>query len=120
MLKPINRLIEFSKYKGLTKKSFEIEMGLSNGQLSNSERRGSDIGAELISKVEEKFPELNIHWLVTGKGNMLKDGPDQSIELRECLKKKEQLADLLVEKELEIKKLKSIYTKVPDKSKLKK
>lgn len=56
-------------------RNFEDECGLSNGYLNNAlySNYGS-IGSESIARIVEKFPMLNIHWLCTGKGNMLNYG----------------------------------------------
>lgn len=45
-------------------------MGLSNGYI-NSMRKG--LGYDKLEQISISFPELNIGWLLTGEGSMLKD-----------------------------------------------
>jgi hypothetical protein len=64
------RLIEFLAYLGVGQNTFEKKVEISNGYISHS--KGS-IGSEIVSKISEKYPELNTEWLMTGKGEMLKN-----------------------------------------------
>ena len=57
------RLIQFIKYKGLSQRKFEIEVGLSNGYINNI-RNG--IGASVLQKLLGKFPDLSQNWLING------------------------------------------------------
>ncbi|MFX1668501.1 hypothetical protein JZ968_10090 [Riemerella anatipestifer] len=64
-----NRLKTFIKSQGTTISSFEKGINVSNGYV-NSISKG--IGGEVLLNILEKSPELNIDWLLTGKGEMLK------------------------------------------------
>lgn len=64
------RLLLFLKHKGLKNAVFEKMMGLSNGYI-NSMRKG--LGYDKLEQISISFPELNIGWLLTGEGSMLKD-----------------------------------------------
>lgn len=71
-----NRLIKFqqsvSKEHGGRNK-FEALIGMSAGYLSGMQKKPSpSIGSDVLEKVHELFPELNIEWLLTGNGSMLK------------------------------------------------
>jgi len=50
-------------------KAFEKSINASNGYINNITR---SIGLEKIDLIVEKYPILNIEWLLTGKGDMLK------------------------------------------------
>lgn len=63
------RLKGFIKYKGISVRSFEIKCGLSNGYISNMR---VSIQPEKMSCIAEQFPELNMGWLMTGEGEMIK------------------------------------------------
>lgn len=83
------RLIQFIKYKGLSQRKFEIEVGLSNGYINNI-RNG--IGSAVLQKLLCKFPDLSQNWLINGYGEMIKP----EIELGEDGKpyiKKEEVKD---------------------------
>ena len=63
------RLIKFLKYKNLGQKRFAQIVGLSYGYV-NAIR--VSIQPETLHKISMCFPELNIGWLITGEGEMLK------------------------------------------------
>lgn len=63
------RLKKFIESKGLGQKAFEIECGLSNGYVNNIRR---SVTIEKARQILERYPELNINWLMTGQGEMLK------------------------------------------------
>ena len=62
------RILQFIDYKGFSKSKFYRETGLSNGILDKK----SGLTLDSIEKIYSKYPEINIEWLLTGKGEMLK------------------------------------------------
>lgn len=68
----IDRLRKFARYardKGVVKgeNSFEAYCELSNRYIYNSIRNGKGaIGTDIIARIVDKFPELNVKWLCTG------------------------------------------------------
>lgn len=70
-----DRISEFIKYKSITIAEFERNVGLANGYIKKF--KGS-IGSDKLNNVASFYPELNIDWLVTGKGPMLKSDPASS------------------------------------------
>lgn len=73
----IERLIEFHDYLKLTgyggRNKFEKAIGKSDGYLSNALKKNSSIGSDVLLDIRTMFPELNIDWLISGEGNMLKE-----------------------------------------------
>ena len=65
-----NRLTQYLSYKGIGQVSFANIAGLSRGYVNNIV---NSIGPIAQSKIAKSFPDLNIDWLITGKGNMLKE-----------------------------------------------
>lgn len=63
------RLIKFIKYKGLSQAKFEKAIGASNGFVNNISK---SIGAEKAQSILGVYPELNMGWVLTGEGEMLK------------------------------------------------
>ncbi|MBQ4063110.1 MAG: hypothetical protein IJC92_02390 [Bacteroidaceae bacterium] len=63
------RLISFIEYKNLSKNAFESKCGLSKRYVSNL--KGVP-GRLVIKKISVGFPELNISWLLSGDGEMIK------------------------------------------------
>lgn len=63
------RIIKYLGYKGITKYKFYKETGLSNGFL---DKEGA-IGSDKCEKISYVFPDINLEWLITGSGDMLKN-----------------------------------------------
>lgn len=65
-----NRLNEFiSSHLCVSMRRFEESCGLSNGVLAASKAKGPS--AEILSKILDAYPNLNLNWLVTGRGSMI-------------------------------------------------
>lgn len=64
------RIIQFIKYKQISKTSFEKQVGLSNGFVNNIR---ISIQPKTLLKISEIFPDLNTSWLLTGNGSMLNE-----------------------------------------------
>jgi hypothetical protein len=63
------RLKKFVEYKGLGRNRFEVSVGISLGYLST---KSPSVGSEIIEKIARIYRDLNIEWLVTGNGKMIK------------------------------------------------
>lgn len=63
------RISQFIENKGVTPYKFCKDVGFSMGYL---DKRGA-IGTDKYLKIIEHYPELNPEWLLTGKGEMLKN-----------------------------------------------
>ena len=61
------RILQFIEYKRLSKNKFYKETGLSNGIL---DKQGG-ISSDSLEKIYYVYPEINLDWLLTGKGEML-------------------------------------------------
>lgn len=66
------RLIAFIDYKGISKNKFEILCGLSKRYVSNISK---SISPDVAERISLNFPELNMGWILTGDGEMLKSSP---------------------------------------------
>ena len=66
--KIINRVLKFIKLKSISVNQFHKEIGVGNGYLAKVKSISSDI----IESISEHYPEVNLDWLITGKGDMLK------------------------------------------------
>ena len=72
-----DRIDEFISFKGLSDKTFESKIGISNGLW----RKAKSLSEDVLIKVIEHFPEINEVWLLRGYGNMIKT-PDEQEHLR--------------------------------------
>lgn len=64
----VDRILQIIDFKGINKRKFYIETGLSNGFLD----KVKDVGVSKIEDILKSYPDINTEWLVTGKGDMLK------------------------------------------------
>jgi hypothetical protein len=63
------RLVQFAtEHLGITVHRFEKSCGLSNSYCSNP----NVVGSYAKKKIVEAYPELNMDWVITGNGSMLK------------------------------------------------
>jgi hypothetical protein len=63
------RLRKYVEYKGLGRNRFEELVGISSGYLST---KSPSVGSEIIERIVRIYHDLNIEWLVTGHGKMIK------------------------------------------------
>ena len=66
-----NRLKRLAQTKGLSMRSFEEACGLGRGNISNMSQEGG-IGSDKLTKIIDAFPMVDLYWLLTGEGDMLK------------------------------------------------
>jgi len=67
----IERLHYYLEYKQITAYLFEKTCGLSNGYLGKQLRGKGSVGSEILEKIGEQYPDLNLTWLITGRGKMI-------------------------------------------------
>ena len=72
-MKAIERLYEYIDSKGYRPTNFEKEIGLSSGYLSIQKKRNADIGETVVNKINDYCQDINIEWLLTGQGSMLRE-----------------------------------------------
>lgn len=73
----LNSLITALGYKNIT--SFEDHLRISRKTFSKVIKEGTDTGCKNILKIWENFPNVNLHWLLTGSGDMFID-PTQVVK----------------------------------------
>ena len=62
------RIKEFLAFKRIGQNKFAKDCGFSDSLINNS--KGS-IGSEVLNKISVRWPELNLAWIITGRGEML-------------------------------------------------
>lgn len=73
IMKAIERLYIYLESQNIKPTVFEREIGLSSGYLSNMKKRNADIGESVMNKVIDYCHFLSAEWLLTGKGDMIKE-----------------------------------------------
>ncbi len=106
-MKIIDRIFEYFDNKGIKPTAFEKKIGLSNGYLGKMKKRNADIGEGILIKIIENCPDLNLQWLILGKGNMLIDQKQNNItdNNKTPLAYNENILNIIAEKDKEIAKL---------------
>lgn len=65
------RLVKFfSENLGMTQNSFEDSCGITHGTISSIKVKGPSV--DVLAKISSKYPQLDLNWLVSGDGDMLK------------------------------------------------
>jgi len=69
----LNRAKEFAHYKGMQFSKWQEGLGLSNSHFYNCK----GVSKKLYDILSARYPELDLEWLMTGKGFMLKGMPSR-------------------------------------------
>ena len=105
-MKAIDRLSAFIEMKGMYPKAFEEACGLSNGYIGTCLKKKGSVGSDILERIAEAFPELNMNWVIAGKGYMVlkfkpsKDDEQATLKLeeeQENYKAKNKAAELIQE-----------------------
>lgn len=73
------RILYFADYKDISYTKFFKDIGGTYGNFTGNNKNTS-VKSSLLANLLVKYPELNPEWLLTGKGEMLKDQRERSIE----------------------------------------
>lgn len=69
----IERLQVYMEFKGINDNQMTIDADLSNGLLGKLKKSGKGMNSINIEKILISYPDLSADWLLTGRGNMLKE-----------------------------------------------
>ena len=61
----------FIENSELSARQFYLSIGASNGYILRMKKNNASIGSDVIENIIKTYPQLNIIWLLTGKGQML-------------------------------------------------
>lgn len=70
-MKVIDRLAKYLEVKDISAREFELGCGVANGYLGKQLKVHASIGSDILEKVAVQYPDLNLVWLITGRGKML-------------------------------------------------
>ncbi len=79
MFKTIDRLIQFITFSGISARQFDLSIGAGNGYTLRMKKNSASIGSDVIENIISIYPQLNVAWLLTGEGHMLKQDEDPDI-----------------------------------------
>ena len=70
------RLLYFAKNQSIGVENFLDNIGMTYGSFKGKAKEGS-LNSNAIAEIYTKYPVMNIDWLLTGQGSMLKSNTDQ-------------------------------------------
>ncbi|MDD6254033.1 MAG: helix-turn-helix domain-containing protein [Candidatus Cryptobacteroides sp.] len=79
------RLDLFLKAKNITQSQFADKINVARASVSHILAGRNKPGWEFITNMMQCYPELNIEWLLTGKGEMLKSSSQESV--KQCVER---------------------------------
>lgn len=71
-----NRILQYLEYKGVSKYKFYVESRITRGVLD----KDSGISEDNIAKFIAYEPNINLEWLLTGKGEMFRQQVDSVMD----------------------------------------
>ena len=64
------RIIQFIDLKGVTKEHFYNKIGMTSANFRGKAKE-TPINSTAIENILSEFPDLNLDWLITGKGEQI-------------------------------------------------
>lgn len=63
----------------MSARQFDLSIGASNGYTLRMRKNRASIGSDVIENILKTYPDLNVVWLLTGEGHMLKSQQEEEI-----------------------------------------
>jgi hypothetical protein len=80
MSKTINRIMLLVSALHLSARQFDISIGTANGYILRMQKNNASVGSDVIERIIKEYPQVNLVWLITGKGDMFnKDIPQSNV-----------------------------------------
>ena len=70
MSKTINRIIQLLNALNLSARQFDMSIGTANGYTLRMQKNNASVGSDVIERIIKEYPQVNLVWLITGKGEM--------------------------------------------------
>ncbi|NAS32562.1 hypothetical protein GTQ40_16395 [Flavobacteriaceae bacterium R38] len=70
-MKVVERIKLFIDYKNISLRSFDESIGMSKGYMSRQIKTNASIGSDVLVRIIDAYPELNLIWLLKGTGKMI-------------------------------------------------
>ena len=72
------RLLQFLQVKNITQAQFADTLSVARGSVSHILSGRNRPGYDFLESLALHYPDLNIDWLLTGKGAMLSENPESA------------------------------------------
>ncbi|WP_158979182.1 hypothetical protein [Cellulophaga sp. L1A9] len=99
MFKTVDRLMQFIKHAGMSARQFDLSIGASNGYTLRMLKNNASIGSDVIENIVATYPNLNLVWLITGEGEMLKSEAN-SLNFNQLPKEKQSEIEQIIERKI--------------------
>ena len=73
----IERIYQVFDYKGDSVYKISKEIDVSNGYFSKTRAKQGNVGSDIIEKIVNYYTDVNVEWLITGNGEMLKPNVEE-------------------------------------------
>lgn len=101
-----DRIAQVIAYLNVSTRSFEQQIGCSNGVIARCISKGTDISSFWVSKIIEIHSAINPDWLLTGRGTMLlSESQTLQVEIPNDSPLINKLFDTIEKKDLKIEEL---------------
>jgi transcriptional regulator with XRE-family HTH domain len=72
----VNRILELIRLKEMSSSQFAEEIGVQRSSISHLISGRNKPSLEFLQKIINRFPEVNMEYLLTGQGNLLREGQE--------------------------------------------
>lgn len=93
------RIVQLIEAKRVPKEKFFSDMGVTSANF-RGKARSTPVNSDVIANIFAVFPDVNLEWLIAGKGQMLKQKPEpveETVSLKTYEAKVEECALLKAE-----------------------
>lgn len=80
MSKTVHRIMQVISALNMSARQFDMSIGTANGYILRMEKNNASVGSDVIERIIKKYPQVNLVWLMTGKGEMFLDDSIQPIK----------------------------------------
>lgn len=70
-MKIVDRIKLFIEYKNISLRRFDESIEMSKGYMSRQIKTNASVGSDVLVKIIDTYPELNLNWLLKGTGEMI-------------------------------------------------
>ena len=93
--------MQFIQHAGLSARQFDLSIGAANGYTLRMKKNRASIGSDVIENIVRTYPQLNVSWLITGEGEMLKSNtPIEPVEFDKLPIEKQKEIEEIIEKKI--------------------
>ena len=80
MSKTIHRILKIVEQLGISARQFDMSIGTANGYTLRMSKNNASVGSDVIERIKEVYPQINLVWLITGKGDMFVENSKQVLK----------------------------------------